>query len=414
MVQPTKNVLSDQVTVEMVGKVPFVNHSPAYDALMVSEQRLTKQQREFMQKETEQIAEARRDPAGFIERQKSGQQVGDRVHDALTNVPNPEQAKATAASIFDKQEKSIAEAAPVASTSSTSQHKEAGKPTEKMSLEHAQKIFAEAKPEDLAASMRNLEAIQARLIDVPYMTPEYLAQAQQRAYIDEAQKLETINTANHKKANALTWEVGNYSQAPGKTMINGDMTVSPATQVNTYGADIHHGINGKPVGLDLAEINAGGSINDSGNANLHAGVRGVKLIHTDGTHKTFVAGSLDATVSGVENNPKLGGSATALLVNTHQLAGRPTSEIAGAVVDFKSGNVTGVASMSQTFNADTAYPTTGRVVGTYDFKSEKTGFSLEAYQQTGLDGLIVRASANVSDVGGSNDIGGNLGLSYQY
>ena len=53
-------------------------------------------------------------------------------------------------------------------------------------------------------------------------------------------------------------------------------------------------------------------------------------------------------------------------------------------------------------------------MGTHDFKSEKTGFSFEAYQQTGLDGLTVRASANVSDVGGSNDIGGNLGLSYQY
>jgi len=364
-----------------------------------------------MQKETEQIAEARRDPAGFIARQKSGQLAGDRVHNVITKEPHSELPKATESSVQVKPEKNNTVAAPVASANP---HSEAGKPADKISLEYAQKIFAEARPEDLAASMKNLQAIQARLIDVPYMTPEYLAQAQQRAYIDEAQKLEVISTANHKKSNALTWEVANFSQAPGKTMINGDMAFTPATGANGYSADVHHGINGKPLGLDLAEINAGGSINDASNANLHAGVRGVKSVYTDGTQQAFVAGSLDVTASGVETDPKLGGSATALLVNTHQLAGRPTSEIAGAVVDLKSGNVTGVATVSQTFNADTAYATTARAVGTYDFKSDKTGLSFEAYQKTGLDGLTLRASATVSDVGGSNDVGGNVGVSYNY
>jgi hypothetical protein len=324
---------------------------------------------------------------------------------------HPESTKATEPSIHDKPENNNRAAAPVASANS---HSEAGKPADKISLEHAQKIFAEARPEDLSASMKNLQAIQARLIDVPYMTPEYLAQAQQRAYVDAAQKLEVISTANHKKSNALTWEVANFSQASGKTMINGDMAFTPATGANGYSANVHHGINGKPLGLDLAEINGGGSINDVGNANLHAGLRGVKSVYKDGTHQAFVAGSLDATVSGVETDPKLGGSATALLVNTHQLAGRPTSEIGGVVVDLKSGNVTGVGSVSQTFNADTPYATTARAVGSYDFKSDKAGLSFEAYQKTGLDGLTVRASANVSDVGGSNDVSGNLGVSYQY
>jgi hypothetical protein len=123
------------------------------------------------------------------------------------------------------------------------------------------------------------------------------------------------------------------------------------------------------------------------------------------------------TASNLTGDTQLGGNLTGLVVNTHTLAGRPTSEIGGASVDLQTGNTTLIGSVAQTFNADTKYATTARAIGTVGVETSSGGFSLEVYQKTGLpglEGLTARLSAGVTDVGGENEPSADAGLSYNW
>jgi hypothetical protein len=247
------------------------------------------------------------------------------------------------------------------------------------------------------------------------MTPEFLVQAQQKAFIDEGAKLYERNLAANKEANALTYEVANFSQGAGKTMVNADAGFALPTGAGTYSADIHHGLDAKAVGLTLAEVNAGAATNDAGEVGAGVGLRAVKQVYGDKERNVFLAGGLNANLAGMNtDNPALSGTATALGVHTHETFGRPTSEIAGAVVDLETGKTTLVGSVSTTFNADTKHATTLRGVGTYAMETESAGFSLEAYQQTGVKGLALRMSAGVNNVGETNDPSVGAGVSFGF
>jgi len=400
MVQKTQD--ANQINVEMVGNVPFISHSAQYEVLMakaLAREHLTAQEKAAMAAEVQQMAEARKDPAKFMTQGNSGVVANEQI------------------SAKDTQ--------PASTIAEATQNQKTPLPTIDERLQHAHQVFAKASPADLVVAESNLKGIQANLIAKPDMTTDTLKRVQTMAYIQQAETMEAkyaiaknsdaATTETPKKDFPLTFEVANYSQARGKTMLNVDVNVATNTAATNYSADIHHGVNGKPVGLDLAEVNVGTSINDAGNATAQLGVRGVKLVHENGTHKVFVAGALDATATGIDSgNVNLGGSATLLGVNTHEVAGRPTSEIAGAVTDLKTGSTTLVASASQMFNAESQYATTARVVGTYGIDAQQYGAKFELYQNTGVEGLTARLNAGVNNIGGSNEPFVDAGVSFKW
>lgn len=409
MAELKQEKLSDEIKVRIENGIATIGHSDAYNAQMerfVAGERFTAQEKAANQKlidaEDAQMEAARRDPVQFL-RQQEAKRLGEEAQ---------HRPAAANAETVKTEKEPVAKEMPVQSVAS--QPLEGGsdkKLTDAERLERAKQAFAESSPEDRAIAQKNLEGVQNLLAKVPYMTHEFLVQAQQKAYMDEGEKLYEKNIAALKKENALTWEVANFSQAPGKNMVNADVGVAVETGAAGYGVSASHGFDAKALGLTLAEGNVGVNADSDGAVGAHVGVRAVKQIYGEGDHNMFLAGEAKATVSSIETDPTLGGSATGLLVNTHQLGGRPTSEIVGGVVNLETGDVTAVGSVSQTFNADTKYATTARAVGTYGVETGSGGFSLEAYQKTGIDKLTARLSAGVSNVGETNDISVGAGVS---
>lgn len=390
---------SEEIKVSVTGGVTFIDHSDAYNAQMerfLAGEKLNRQELlakdKLIASEEAQMEAARRDPEGYLRQQ----------HARLN--PSPVEP------VINDQKQADMKSRPVIPQE---QHAIKVDPdTESERLARAKHAFEEASPEDKAIAVKNLEGIQKKLQEAPYMTHEFLMQAQQKAFIDEGAKLSERNLAANKAANALTFEVANFSQGAGKTMVNADAGFGLPTGAGTYGADIHHGLNAKAVGLTLAEVSAGATTNDAGEIGAGVGLRAVKQVHDGKEHDVFVAGGLNANIAGLaSDSPALSGTATVLGVHAHETFGRPTSEIAGAVVDMETGSTTAVASASTMFNADTKYATTARAVGTYNLSTEAAGFSLEAYQQTGIKGLTARLSASVNHLGEENDVSVGAGVS---
>jgi len=401
---------SNEIKVSIEGGLTFIDHSDAYKAGLnrfLEGEKLSRKEyaenKKMIEFEELQIEAAKKDPIAFIKQQEAKLQTAE-VHPTAT-LPAAEPSKAEAV-IIGRQDVPALETQKPAQASIAAERL-----TDAERLERARQAFAEAGPADRAIAQKNLDGVQDVLAKVPYMTQEFLVQAQQKAFVDEGQKLYERNIAANRKDNSLTWEVANFSQAPGKTLVNGDVGVDIKSGDQAYGVSVAHGINAKAVGLDLAQINAAAGMDNHGAATADVGVKVVKQIHESGDHHVFLAGAADAKISGLESDAKLGGTATGLVVNTHQLAGRPTSEIIGAVVDLQTGSTTAVGSVSTTFNADTQYATTARAVGTYGVETGAGGFSLETYQKTGIDKLTARLSAGVDNVGGTNDVSVGAGVS---
>lgn len=403
MVEKRQEKLSEEIKVRVDGGIPTIEHSDAYNAQMerfYAGENFTRREKLANQKlieaEDAQMEAARRDPEGFIRQQQMRMQAESGVP-VRSMLPADQKA-------FESLEPPHARTAP-----ETDQGGDAERVT------RAQRAFDEASPEDKAIAIKNLEGIQKKLQEAPYMTHEFLVQAQQKAFIDEGEKLYERNLAENRKDNALTYEVANFSQAPGKNMVNADAGLAVGTGEGAYGADIHHGFDAKSLGLTLAEVNAGATTNDAGAIGAGLGVRAVKQVHGDHDRNVFLAGALNANLSGIETDkPELGGTATALAVHAHELAGMPASEIVGGVVDLRTGNATLVGSVSATLNADTRHATTLRGVGTYGLESGAGGFSLEAYQQTGIKGLTARLATSLNNIGETNDVSVGAGVSYGF
>lgn len=402
-----QNKSSTDIKVNIEGGVAFVEHSDAYIAQQerfFADERFTKQERieneKMIAAEELQMLEARRDPVAFIKQQRlakgetapikpdlnAGESLSPQFIEAVDIEPNSE-IKMKADHVHHPLE-------------------------EDERLAKAKQAFADATEPDRVAAEKNLLGIQQQLLNVAHytgMTPEQLAMAQKKAYIDQGEKLNELNETANKKANALTWDVANFAQGDGKTMLNADIAGNAANL--NMSAEAHRGID--VPGLDLAEVNASANTTDMGVVSAGMGVRGVKNIYSEGSHNVFLAAAADMTASGfTESDLKLGGAVTGLVVNTHTLADRPTSEIIGAKVDLLTGETTAIGTVAQTFNAETKYATTARAVGTYSIESGSGGLSFEAYQRAGIEGLTARLNVAVSDVGGDNAPSAGVGISY--
>lgn len=392
--------LSEEIKVRIEGGVVTIDHSDAYQrqqerffagekfsrSEMLANQKL-------IEAEEAQMEAARRDPAGFLRDQQA------RLH--------PELARTLDEPSAVQSDIKPPAGSPAGAATATDHQGER--------LSQAKQAFEEASEADKAIAIKNLEGIQKKLQEAPYMTPEFLLQAQQKAFVDEGMKLHELNLAANRKDNALTWEVANFSQAPGKTMLNADAGVGVDTGVATYGANLHHGFDAKALGLTLAEGHAGMATSSEGAVGAEVGLRAVKQVYGDKERNVFLAAGMSANIAGIEtSNPSASGTATALAVHAHTLMDQPVSEIAGAVMDVETGKATLVGSVSTTLNADSRHATTLRGVGTYGVESGSGGFSLEAYQQTGVRGLTARLAAGVNDVGEANDVTVNAGLSYGF
>jgi len=397
---------SEEIKVSVTGGVTFIDHSDAYNAQMerfLAGEKLNRQELlakdKLIASEEAQMELARRDPETYLKQQQA--RLSPAPAEPVIHAQHQADAKLLHASPPQEQNPDPAIKA------------DQGSQAER--LARAKQAFEDASPDDKAIAVKNLEGIQKKLQEVPYMTPEFLVQAQQKAFVDEGAKLYERNLAANKEANALTFEVANFSQGAGKTMVNADAGFGLPSGAGNYSADIHHGLDAKAVGLTLAEVNAGATTNDAGEIGAGVGLRAVKQGYGAKERKVFVAAGLNANAAGLSSdNPALSGAATVLGVHTHETFGRPTSEIAGAVVDLETGNTTAVASASTMFNADTKYATTARAVGTYNLNTEAAGFTLEAYQQTGIKGLTARLSTSVNNLGEENDVSVGAGVSYGF
>ena len=399
MAENKQEKLSNDIKVSIANGVANIEHSDAYNAQQqrfFAGEHFTNQEKAANQKlieaEEAKMEAARRDPVGFLKQQETHGQLDSSVAGTLKDTTRSDHAVRASG------------AQPPATGANA-------KLTDAERLDRARQAFEAASPEDRAIAQKNLEGVQAQLVKVPYMTHEFLVQAQQKAFMDEGEKLYEKSIAANKKDNALTWEVANFSQAPGKTLVNADAAAAIGSGVMGYGVSASHGLDAKSVGLTLAEANVAATTDSNGALGAQVGLRAVKQVFGKGDHNVFVAGAANATVSGIDTAPTLGGNATGLLVNTHQLGGRPTSEIVGAVVDVPTGNTTAVGSVSQTYNADTKFASTARAVGTYGVQSGAAGFSFELYQKTGIENLTARLSAGMNNVGETNDISVGAGVS---
>lgn len=436
MANQKQEKLSTNIQVTIENGITRVEHSDAYNAQLeryFAGDKFTKQEKsanyKLIEAEDIQITEAQHDPAAYIKQQKAIADYDSKLQDAQIVVEQPEQvappkdlkslAAVRSSGLLEMSHLVKAEPKEELSATYTSQEPLQSL-SEEQRFERAKHAFAEAKPEYLAVAKNNLEGVQQKLWDTAVslkkigvvMTPEQIAMGQKKAYMDEGDKLVELNEiASNRSSNALTWEVANFSQGASKTMVNADVTGSAANV--KIGAELHRGL--KVPGLDLAEVNVATSTTNEGVVNGSAGVRGVKLLHENGAHKVFLAGAADLTASNLTGEAaKLGGDVTGLLVNTHLLNGRPTSEIIGAKVDLLTGSTTAVGSISQTFNADTKYATTARAIGTIGVESGSGGFNFEAYQRTAIEGLTVRLNIGVSEVGGGNSFSSGIGVSHDF
>lgn len=432
MAQKKQADLSSDIKVEIVGNIPFIDHSEAYNALQeryLSDEKFTKQQKaansKFMDAEDVSMEEARRDPVAFIKQQQAKLEQQIQASDKAITQPNDitssanEKPNATAPSPDTLEMPPLVKNEPNQQTGMTGAiHDPQQNPSKEQRHDIAEYAFAEAKPENLAIALKNLDGVQQKLLATAealktagiVMTPEQMAKGLEKAYIDEGAKLHELNVAANIKENALTWEVANFAQGAGKTMVSGD--VGGNTTGMNVGGEVHHGV--KVPGLDLAEVNASSSTTNEGVVSGSAGVRAVKNVYSNGDHNVFLAAAANMTASNLTGDTQLGGNLTGLVVNTHTLGGRPTSEIGGASVDLLTGNTTLIGSVAQTFNADTKYATTARAIGTVGAETGSGGFSLEAYQRTGIESLTARLNAGVADVGGENEPSAGAGVSYSW
>ncbi len=424
MAEQNKEKLSAEIKVSIEDGVASVGHSDAYNAQQerfFAGEKFTKQEKlannKLIEAEDAQMAEARRDPVAFIKQQQAKNEHDEKLQDTAKAVATPEHAELTAAKNDPLTQKAL-ESLPNDSSkeqgvvANASGHDKQIQLSEDQRLERSKQAFADAAPSDRTTAENNLIRLQQQLLSVAQytnMTPEQLALAQKKAYMDQGDKLHELNETANKKANALTWEVANFSQGAGKTMLNANVGGSAAS-VNV-GGEVHRGV--KVPGLDLAEVNASASTTNEGVVSGSVGVRAVKSVYSQGDHNVFLAAAADMTATNLSgDDTKLGGTATGLVVNTHTLNGRPTSEIGGAKVDLLTGDTTAIGTISQTFNADTKYATTARAIGTVGLGSGSGSFSFETYQRTGIEGLTASANVGVADVGGKNEPSAGLGVSY--
>lgn len=434
MADQKQEKLSAEIKVTIENGIARIEHSDAYNAQQeryFAGDNFTKQEKaaneKLIEAEEIQMIKAQLDPAAYIEQQQVST-AHDSTLQAATSAAVKQDQVASSNNLKNQtgvQSPELLEKPPIVKAGLKEQlpatpasQEPQQSLSEEQRFERAKHAFAEAKPEDLAVAKSNLEGVQQKLWAVAdnlknigvVMTPEQIAMGQKKAFMDEGDKLFEINEiASNRNSNALTWEVANYSQGAGKTLLNADAGGGVAGA--KIGTELHHGL--KAPGLDLAEVNVTTSTTNEGVVNGSAGVRGVKLVYGSGDHKVFLAGAADLTASNLTGETtQLGGNVTGLVVNTHSLNGRPTSEIIGANVDVLTGNKTAVGSIAQTFNADTRYATTARAIGTVGVESGSGSFSFEAYQRTGIEGLTARLNLGVADVGGKNEPSGGLGVSY--
>lgn len=408
MANQRQEKLSTDIKVSIEGGITIIEHSDAYNAQQerhFAGEKFTKQEMaangKLIEAEETQIIEAQHDPAAFIKQQQAKSQHDPNL---VINTVDVERVNHTQSSATASESKERQSAANV--NVSHEPHNEAHR------LERAKQAFYDASPTDRATAEKNLMGLQQQLLNVAQytnMTPDQLALAQKKAYMDQGDKLHELNESANKKSNALTWEVANFSQGAGKTMVNADVRGSEAG-IN-LGGEIHHGVN--VPGLDLAEVNIATGTNNEGAVSGSVGVRAVKNVYSHGDHNVFLASAADMTATNLsEDSTKLGGVVTGLVVNTHQLSGLPTSEIVGAKVDVLTGDTTAIGSVSQTYNSETKYATTARAIGAVGVESGSGAFSFEAYQRTGIEGLTARLNAGIADVGGENLLSAGAGISY--
>lgn len=432
MAQKKQVALSSDIKVDIVGNIPFISHSDAYNALLeryLAGGKFTKQEKvanaKLIDAEDAKMEVARLDPVAFMKQQQE-------KYEQTSQVAEKAMAQSEIATL-DASEKpktmalspELLEIPPLVRTEvnqQTAVKDPIKEPQQNINKEQryeiAKQAFAEAKPEDLAVAVKNLEGVQQKLLATAeglkhagiVMTPEQMAMGLEKAYIDEGEKLHVLNVAAYKKANALTWDVANFSQADDKTMVNAGIAGSAAAL--NGGVSLHHGI--QVPGLDLAEVNAGAITTDAGIVSESAGIRAVKNIYSNGDHNVFLAAAANVTAKNLTGDTQFGGDVTGLVVNAHTFGGRPTSEIVGASVDLPTGNTTLIGTVAQTFNADTKYATTARAVGTVAIESGVGGFNLEAYQKTGIENLTARLNVGVADIGGKNEPAAGVGVSYSW
>lgn len=412
MADQKQEKLSTEIKVSIVNGVTNVEHSDAYNAQQerfFAGEKFTKQEKvannKLIEAEDAQMAEAKHDPVAFIKQQQARVEHNSKPENTAQVAEHAE----LPATQKDKVAATVPEA--VEKIATTNVHHDS-QLSEDQHLERSKQAFADASPSDRATAEKNLLGLQQQLLNVAQytnMTPEQLALAQKKAYMDQGDKLHELNETANKKANALTWEVANFSQGAGKSMVNADIGGS-AAGVNV-GGELHHGV--KVPGLDLAEVNASTSTTNEGVVSGSVGVRAVKNVYSQGDHNVFLAAAADMTAANIsEDSTKLGGSVTGLVVNTHKLAGLPTSEIVGAKVDVLTGDTTAIGTVSQTYNAESKYATTARAIGTVGMETGSGSFNFEAYQRTGIEGLTARLNAGIADVGGKNEPSAGVGVSY--